>query len=135
MSFLSGLNIAYQLILQKTNVNNDILSTTPVQVQVPLPNGIIGDNTVLVPNGAVDQVAALITAGLSSGQQFVDYVFLYSDTEVSFKLQGPGSTPITLRAGGVALLDSKNITSMLLSNASGLDATVEFLQARTQPKP
>src|SRR5882757_8216633 len=104
MSVVSGISLAYQTIIQRINVANQILGTTPVEMTVPLPDGMTNDGVYAVPNGAVDQVLDLMTSGLTPDQQFVDFIFLFIDQEISFKLQGVGSTPIPVRAKGIALL-------------------------------
>ena len=86
-------------------------------------------------NGAVDFPIPLITQSLPSGQQFIDFLFLYTDQAVSYKTQGPDSTPNPIRACGVSLQDSMNITSILISNSSGVPAKVGCQQARWQPVP
>lgn len=125
MSILSGLKLLYSVVLQQINVDNQILSTTPLQLTVPLPTGTLGGGSVLVPNGAVDQVLPLQGA-------YYDFGLVFSDQEVSIKVQGVGSTPIPIRGTGVALLDSKNLTSLLVSNSSGYDARVQYTTAVSQ---
>jgi hypothetical protein len=132
MSILSGLNLKYQVIAQQINVHNEILRTISQEICVPLPNGIVGDGAYTVVNGAVDQVIPLMTSNQVMDQQFIDYLLILSDQAISFKTQGVGSTPNPVRAGGMALLDSANITSILISNGSGVNASVLVLQARSQ---
>ena len=127
MSILSGLSLAYSVIIQKINAQNDILSTTPAtNVSVPLPQGLAGEVPAFILDGAVDVVLPMIDP------TNIDFLVLITDQEISVKLQGAGSTPIIIRAGGMLMLDSKNITSILVSNGSGFDSRVYCQQAKTQ---
>lgn len=135
-SLVSGLRLLYSVITQTVNVENLVLGTTPAEnMAVPLPDGVVGTGFNSVPAGAVDMPFCLLTENQPVGQQFVDFVLLLTDQEISFKTQGPSSTPIPVRAGGMALLDSKNISSVLVSNGGSSPARVLFVQARWQPIP
>lgn len=125
VQLLENLQLRYTLILQTVNAANQILSTIEKLPCISLPNSITGENVIPIDDGAADQPLNIITG-------VTDFVLLHSDREITFKLNSVVSAPIFLRTGGVALLDSKNISDVLISNVSGERATVLFVQAKSQ---
>ena len=126
MALLTNLRLTYQLILQTINGENKILSTIEKIPSIDLPNSITGQAVHFIQDGAIDEPLPII-------EGFTDFVLIFAeDQEVSVKLNSPASVPIFIRVGGCFMADSKNITDVLITNASGKDARVLFVQARNQ---
>jgi len=128
MGILDNQSIIYNLLIQKKDGDNNILMTIPKIPEVNIPDSIVGNTTHSVPDGSLDLPLPILDAG------GVDFIVLFSTQEISFKVNSPASQPIFVRAGGCALLDSKDILSVLITNASTVatPAKVMFIQAKSQ---
>ncbi len=120
----SNLVLSYQLILQRVNAQGQILSTIPNDVQIDLPNGVSGEQVYNVPAGSVDYSLAIAQG------DFTDFVVIWSNEAISYKLDSTAGSPIRLRAGGLHLLDSSNIQGVFISNPTVRNAQVLFFQSR-----
>ncbi len=125
----SNTSLAYQLILQKIDGQNRILQTIPNDVTISLPNGVGGELVYNIPAGAVDSPLAL-AGGAALEAPVTDFVILWSDKAITYKVDNIAASPLRLRAGGMHMLDSSNIQGIFVSNPTAQNAQVLFFQAR-----
>ncbi len=120
----ANLELAYQLILQRVNAAGQILSTIPNDVSITLPNGVSGEQVYNVPAGAIDY-----ELNIAQGD-FTDFVVLWSNEAITYKLDSTSGSPLRLRAGGMHMLDSVEIQGVFVSNPTVRNAQVLFFQSR-----
>jgi hypothetical protein len=122
--------MGYQLVLQAIDAAGAITSSPAISVKVPVTQGLYQPLTgFYLPAGAVDQQIPLIRP------DFIDFLVLFPNQGISYKLNTLADIPKPIRGGGVALEDSQNITGLWLSNAGSTDAIVNIAQARGQALP
>ena len=120
----TNLELSYQLILQRVNAAGQILSTLPNDVEITLPNGVSGEQVYNVPAGAVDYELSIAQG------DFTDFVVIWSDKAITYKLDSTAGSPIRMRAGGMHMLDSEEIQGVFVSNPTVTNAQVLFFQSR-----
>ena len=122
--------LSYELDLQNTDTDEIVGVQAVVQAVLTLPDDIAGSAIYSIAASAVDTSLPILNA---NGVDLV--LFQALDKEVIVKFNSIAGTAFPVRAGGVFLLDTKNITSVYVSNEAITAANVRLIQARVQPLP
>jgi len=113
---------SYTIRIQEQD-SNGVIGCQANQTQaIPLSQNVSGDQTYLIPAGATDFPLPL-------PNNYADFIALFPVGEITVKINSVASTPETIRAGGVKVLDGKNVTAVFVSNSATSETNVRFMQA------
>ena len=124
---LSGLKISYSLTVQEVDSDLNILSTTVIDPSISLASSITSNSKFNVPTGTIDKEVPL-TDLFGEPEPTIDFLLIRASGAITFKLESTSAAPLSIRSGGVVLLDSANITALYISNASGAAVVVQVIQ-------